>query len=316
MPWDVPEDLARFARLTAGGAVVMGRRTWDALVRRGFRAGLPGRRNLVLSANPAWRAEGALRVGSAAEAVAASSAENLWVIGGALAYRALWPWTARAEVTLIDLDPPGRVRAPALDGAWRLAAREPAAGWLVSRAGPRYRFETHVRIRGRGPAVAGNVIVVAQEALRGSDAEQIAALAGPGARVMVLAPAAPPERGLAGALDHALLAEFAEAWRVLLGRAPSHSPAQAQAAADSSVRLLEQRGAAATAAVLPAEIMAGDPVAALAQAVDSFHAAQIAVVSRPRLVEDSVHRDLASRLRARLDVPVVHLYGGTGRLVD
>ncbi|MGO3555478.1 MAG: dihydrofolate reductase, partial [Microbacterium gubbeenense] len=30
MPWHVPEDLAYFKRVTAGSAVIRGRRTWES----------------------------------------------------------------------------------------------------------------------------------------------------------------------------------------------------------------------------------------------------------------------------------------------
>ena len=57
MPWDLPEDLARFRELTMGSAVIMGRRTWDTIPPR-FRP-LPGRRNIVVTRDPAWSADGA-----------------------------------------------------------------------------------------------------------------------------------------------------------------------------------------------------------------------------------------------------------------
>jgi len=44
IPWHVPEDFARFKRLTAGHPVVMGVRTWLSLPRRP----LPGRTNIVV----------------------------------------------------------------------------------------------------------------------------------------------------------------------------------------------------------------------------------------------------------------------------
>ena len=53
----VPEDLARFKQVTMGHTVVMGRRTWDSLpaaVRP-----LPGRRNVVLSRQTDFMADGA-----------------------------------------------------------------------------------------------------------------------------------------------------------------------------------------------------------------------------------------------------------------
>ena len=49
IPWNVPEDLAAFKRETIGGALIMGRRTWESLPRRP----LPDRLNIVVSSNRA-----------------------------------------------------------------------------------------------------------------------------------------------------------------------------------------------------------------------------------------------------------------------
>ena len=57
IPWDLPEDLARFKEVTFGRTVVMGRRTWESLPKR-VRP-LPGRRNVVVTRNPDYRAPGA-----------------------------------------------------------------------------------------------------------------------------------------------------------------------------------------------------------------------------------------------------------------
>src|SRR5512135_1460265 len=57
IPWRVPEDLARFKQLTMGHPVVMGRRTWESLPPR-VRP-LPGRRNVVLSRQAGFTADGA-----------------------------------------------------------------------------------------------------------------------------------------------------------------------------------------------------------------------------------------------------------------
>lgn len=57
IPWNVPEDLARFKQVTVGHTVVMGRLTWDSLP-AGVRP-LPGRRNIVLSRRSDFVADGA-----------------------------------------------------------------------------------------------------------------------------------------------------------------------------------------------------------------------------------------------------------------
>jgi len=53
MPWHLPADLAHFKRVTLGKPVLMGRKTFESIGRP-----LPGRRNLVISRNPDYRAEG------------------------------------------------------------------------------------------------------------------------------------------------------------------------------------------------------------------------------------------------------------------
>ena len=55
--WREPEDQKHFRSVTMGCPVIMGRKTWDSLPER-FRP-LPGRRNIVITRNAAWHADGA-----------------------------------------------------------------------------------------------------------------------------------------------------------------------------------------------------------------------------------------------------------------
>ena len=50
MPWHLPAELAHFKRTTLGKPVVMGRKTWESIGRP-----LPGRQNLVVTRNDAYR---------------------------------------------------------------------------------------------------------------------------------------------------------------------------------------------------------------------------------------------------------------------
>jgi dihydrofolate reductase len=123
LPWHLPEDLAHFKRTTLGSPVIMGRKTWDSLPPR-FRP-LPGRRNIVLTRDNAWQAEGAHRAGSVAEALAAcGDAPEAWVIGGAEVYRQALPHAQRAVVTEIARDFDGDAFAPTLGPEWTETARE------------------------------------------------------------------------------------------------------------------------------------------------------------------------------------------------
>lgn len=53
MPWHLPADLAHFKRVTLGKPVLMGRKTFESIGRP-----LPGRRNLIISRNPGFKASG------------------------------------------------------------------------------------------------------------------------------------------------------------------------------------------------------------------------------------------------------------------
>lgn len=122
MPWHLPADLAHFKQLTLGKPVLMGRLTWESIGRP-----LPGRRNLVLSRDPAWCADGADRVGSLDEALRVtreSGAGELMVIGGAEVYRQALPRATRIYMTRVHAEPWGDTQFPELDpDAWQEVSR-------------------------------------------------------------------------------------------------------------------------------------------------------------------------------------------------
>lgn len=144
MPWHLPEDLAHFQAVTRGGAVIMGRRTWESLPER-FRP-LPGRTNIVITSLDA--VEGADAVAGSLEGATAAAARlapeaDGWVIGGGRVYDAAMPQLDRLEVTEIDLEVDGDTYAPAIDpGHWEATAE---GAWQTSRSGLRYRFLTYTR---------------------------------------------------------------------------------------------------------------------------------------------------------------------------
>ncbi|QDZ13905.1 dihydrofolate reductase [Humibacter ginsenosidimutans] len=137
IPWRLPEDGRRFRRLTMSGDVLMGRKTWDSLPAR-FRP-LPGRRNIVVSRDPSWTAEGAERASSIEDAVA-SVEGDAWVIGGGQIYAQAMPLADMLEVTEIDEVFTGDATAPRIGDEWVQAEMEPQQGWATSETGLRYRF--------------------------------------------------------------------------------------------------------------------------------------------------------------------------------
>ncbi len=141
IPWRLPEDQQHFRARTTGSVVLMGRATWDSLPAR-FRP-LPGRRNVVLTRDPSWRAEGAEVAHAVDEAVA--MADEIWVMGGAAVYAAFLPVATRIVRTRIDLDVAGDTQAPELGPDW---VPDTSTGWLTSSTGLRYVIEDLVRREG------------------------------------------------------------------------------------------------------------------------------------------------------------------------
>ncbi|GGD43873.1 dihydrofolate reductase [Microbacterium faecale] len=142
MPWHVPEDLAYFSRMTAGSAVIMGRRTWQSFPDR-FRP-LPGRRNIVVTRDAAFEAPGGETVSSPDEAIRIAGVDA-WVIGGGEIYRQLMAELDEVAVTEIDLAVDGDTTAPELGAEWILSSRDPETGWHTSSTGTRYRFLMYAR---------------------------------------------------------------------------------------------------------------------------------------------------------------------------
>lgn len=109
MPWRLGSDLARFKRLTMGGTLLMGRKTFESIGRP-----LPGRRTIVLSRDGEWGypSDSVDRVGSPVEALARLRTLSTagFVVGGAEIYRSLFPWVGQIWLTRVWSDVPGDTR--------------------------------------------------------------------------------------------------------------------------------------------------------------------------------------------------------------
>ncbi|MFC6014230.1 dihydrofolate reductase [Nocardia lasii] len=139
IPWRLPEDMANFRETTMGHPVIMGRKTWDSLPPN-FRP-LSGRRNIVVTRQADWSAEGAERAGSVPEALALVGPHDAWVAGGGEIYRAALPLADALLVTEIDTTVAGDAFAPTIGPEWA-AADTP---WLTSKTGLRYRIRRYTR---------------------------------------------------------------------------------------------------------------------------------------------------------------------------
>lgn len=84
LPWHLPEDLAFFKRTTSGHPIVMGRKTYESIGRP-----LPKRRNIVLTRDPNWSAEGVELIHHPDELDALPDLDGrVFIIGGSEIYAA------------------------------------------------------------------------------------------------------------------------------------------------------------------------------------------------------------------------------------
>lgn len=143
LPWRIPEDLRRFRALTTGHTVVMGRRTWESLPHP-----LPGRQNIVVTRDPAYRAAGAIVARTLDDALArAECPPPVFCIGGGELYRSALPVSQVAYVTEIARTFDGDATFPVLDPhEWRETAREPRV--QEDGAPLHYAFVTYERRHG------------------------------------------------------------------------------------------------------------------------------------------------------------------------
>jgi dihydrofolate reductase len=94
MPWHLPDDLAHFKRLTLDKTVLMGRKTFLSIGKP-----LPKRRNIVLTRDANFRADGVETVHSLEAALMLEP--NQMVIGGGEIYALTLPLASTLHLTLV-----------------------------------------------------------------------------------------------------------------------------------------------------------------------------------------------------------------------
>ena len=95
--WHLPGDLPRFKKMTMGHPIIMGRKTFDSIGKA-----LPGRLNIVLSANTDWQKDEVITVNSIEKAIDTAKqnkAEKVFVIGGGQIYKLFLPYATQLELT-------------------------------------------------------------------------------------------------------------------------------------------------------------------------------------------------------------------------
>lgn len=102
IPWHVPEDLAMFKRETLGGAIIMGRNTWDSLP---FKP-LKNRLNIVVSSQPDIAEHTVHSIDAALDLAHRHGYLRVYGIGGAGIYKGMLGKADRLLVTEVDIEVP------------------------------------------------------------------------------------------------------------------------------------------------------------------------------------------------------------------
>lgn len=123
IPWRAPEDMKAFQRETLGGAIIMGRNTWDSLPVKP----LKNRLNIVVSSDPTCAD---LVVPSLEAAVLEARAQGymrIYGIGGARIYQGMMEMADRLLITEVEVEVEGAdTYFPDVDqDRWRAAAHNP-----------------------------------------------------------------------------------------------------------------------------------------------------------------------------------------------
>jgi dihydrofolate reductase len=100
VPWHIPEDLARFKRLTSGHTIIMGRRTFDSLERP-----LSNRINIVITSRVINGVKSYPSLDFALEAL--KNEKEVFVIGGGRVFADALKSADELRLTLIDREVDG-----------------------------------------------------------------------------------------------------------------------------------------------------------------------------------------------------------------
>mgnify|MGYP003296582602 CR=1 FL=1 len=141
--WRISADLKRFKALTMGHSIIMGRKTWDSLPK----GALPGRRNVVVTRDKNFSAEGADVYNSLEDAIDSCKGAETFIIGGAQIYRQAIPMVSKLFLTRVYASyPDADAFFPEIDpSVWEVSSCE--AHPTDEKHHQAYRFIDYCRIQ-------------------------------------------------------------------------------------------------------------------------------------------------------------------------
>lgn len=123
MPWHLPADMRHFKNITWGLPVIMGRKTFESIGKV-----LPGRKNIIITRQAGWEAEGVVVVKKLEDAffvAAETDAKEAMVVGGGEIYKQLFDKARRIYLTRVDAEPEGDTFFPVIRAEeWHLVSQQ------------------------------------------------------------------------------------------------------------------------------------------------------------------------------------------------
>ncbi|MCL2402527.1 MAG: dihydrofolate reductase [Oscillospiraceae bacterium] len=137
-PVVLAEDRQYFKQMTKGSTVIAGRRTYEDFSPQP----LPNRKNIIISENRDYKADGAIVVHSIDELrQEISGDENVFVVGGASIYKLLLPFCKHVYVTKVGAQPESDTFFENLDNSPGWTLEHP--GETLESGGLKYSFNTY-----------------------------------------------------------------------------------------------------------------------------------------------------------------------------
>jgi len=125
LPWYIPEDLQHFKKLTEGGAVIMGRKTYESIGKP-----LPNRLNIVITREKDKTINGCITVNSIKDAISkANSEKKIFIIGGGEIYKKSLNFANKVYLTKVHQHIEGDTFFPNLNDRWKEIEREDKEGY-------------------------------------------------------------------------------------------------------------------------------------------------------------------------------------------
>ena len=121
LPWHIPEDLKKFKSITMGKPIIMGRSTFESIGKA-----LPGRKNIVMTRDKEYQAEGISVAHNLEEAlILCEQAREIMIIGGGEIYKLFFDIVNRLYLTNVEKYIDGDVFFPEIDlSKWNVIKKE------------------------------------------------------------------------------------------------------------------------------------------------------------------------------------------------